>query len=193
MRNNYLCGLSCRLCVETVDKYILSHDPNAGFRGLCSRHGNGEGGDVLVQPVESYCSNSWDIGVCVLRAQLLTSAFLPPPLTMHTAWKITHWNPPALMLSIQGNQSYKVEGTATHVRIKTQVGKLSTPWYTSYVVDGFFNSVTLQTRLIARIMPSSNVWDYLQKFGKSKETRKDKCASPESNRGPNDGNVEFYH
>ena len=61
------------------------------------------------------------------------------------------------MLSIQGNQSYKVEGTATHVRIKTQVGKLSTPWYTSYVVDGFFNSVTLQTRLIARIMPSSNV------------------------------------
>ena len=78
-------------------------------------------------------------------------------LSLLTAWKITHWNPPTLMLSIQGNQSYKVEGAATHIRIKTQVGKLSTPWYTSHVVARFFNTVTLQTRILARILLSSKV------------------------------------
>ena len=63
--------------------------------------------------------------------------------------------------------------------------------YTSDVVYLYPNFVTLQPWFIKGIFWAKKGWDYLQKVKSYQKSNA--CASPESNRGLNDGNVEFYH
>ena len=75
------------------------------------------------------------------------------------------------------NASGKAEHSMVHISRSSSLLQLCHPSNTTYREDF---AIEQSLRL------SSKIWEIQ---GKSKN----KCASPESNRGLNDGNVEFYH